>query len=153
MKIIKKIFIGLLTFVLFGCVHHGAEVISQPTNAVNSGVGDGVVANRVLYDDGKTAGALGGAVLCSILGSADDESMDSQDQLSIEDALINNPVGKESTWINQKSGATYTIRPVREYRSDNGRCREAITTINVNGSERRAFTTVCRRNNSWYLLQ
>jgi surface antigen len=80
--------------------------------------------------------------------------MDRQDQANMQNAVSNVPVGQQAQWTNQKSGAAYTVRPVKNYTSSShAYCREYQTTVTVDGKTQKAYGKACRQaDGSWKMV-
>jgi surface antigen len=147
----KFLLSGALALGLAGCAQPG-YITHQDVGTVAGGIAGGALGSAVFHGHGQTAGIIGGTIICALIGSSIGQSMDRQDQLNAQQALINTPMGQEASWTNQKSGANYTVRPVNVYRSGEKHCRRALTTVTIDGRRDQAYMTVCRVDNGpWHV--
>ena len=135
---------------LIGCASQNSR---EQVGAVAGGIAGGILGGTVFHGHGHVPGIIGGAIIGSMLGSAVGQSMDEQDRLNAEQAIINVPIGEEARWVNEDSGITYTIRPIKAYRTGGKYCRRAVTRIYLDGQVHKAYTTVCRVGNGPWQVQ
>lgn len=148
---VKFLLSGAIALGLVGCAQPG-QITRQDVGTVAGGVAGGALAGSVFHGSGQTAAIVGGTILGALIGSSIGQSMDRQDQLNAQQALINTPMGQEATWSNQKNGANYTVRPVKVYNKGTRHCRQALTTVTIDNRVSHAYMTVCRTGNGpWYV--
>ena len=79
--------------------------------------------------------------------------MDAQDQANMQNAITTTPVNSQAQWTNQQSGVTYTVTPVKQYKSDNKYCREYQTKVTVSGKTQDAYGTACQQpDGTWEIV-
>ncbi len=121
--------------------------------ATVAGAGIGAVAGAALFD-GSPLGIIAGGLIGGVIGNSVGQNMDRQDRANMQSAIINTQVGSESTWTNQNTNTTYTVRPVRNYHANGNYCREYQTKVLVNGKQRRAYGKACRMpDGSWKIVK
>lgn len=104
---------------------------------------------------GKVFTTVGGAILGGLIGGSIGSIMDKQDEITARQAATQVPVGQEATWHNDRTGATYTVRPVKQYRSRSTHeyCREYQTKVVVGGKTQDAYGKACRKpDGSWQIV-
>jgi surface antigen len=76
------------------------------------------------------------------------QSMNQQDKINAKHALTTVPVGQEAVWTNPKTKISYTIRPIKQYKSGTYTCRKAKIFTNIG---KQAFFDICRHpDGKWY---
>ncbi len=102
---------------------------------------------------GKLVAMVGGAALGGYFGGKIGQSMDRQDQLNMQSAIVNTPVNQSASWTNDNSGTTYTVTPVRNYAQGDSYCREYQTKVTVGGKVQNAYGNACRQpDGSWKMM-
>lgn len=139
-KIIGCLILTVAMASLSGCGENGNEIGGT---LIGAGAG-GLLGSRFGGGSGKVFAGLAGAAIGGFVGNRIGSYMDRQDRMNYDRAVTTTPVGKEASWHNSKTDATYTVRPVRQYH-DNGRvCRRYKTTILIKGKEREAYGVACK---------
>ena len=108
----------------------------------------GLVSSRFFHGEGAAAGVIAGAMIGSVIGNQYGRYMDRQDRLNMQRAITTTPVGKQASWTNSNTSAgsvSYNVRPVRDYHSSHGYCREYLTNITIGGEKKKAYGTACRQ--------
>lgn len=141
--------VALATSGLVGCTPGnntgGATMTGAAIGALIGGAATG--------GDNKWAGALGGALVGGALGNVIGQKMDAQDQANMQNAITTTPVNSQAQWTNQQSGVTYTVTPVKQYKSDNKYCREYQTKVTVSGKTQDAYGTACQQpDGTWEIV-
>jgi surface antigen len=152
-KITTLVISGVLALGLAGCASDNGGITKQQIGTVAGGVAGGILGATVFHGNGQVPGAIGGAIVGAMLGSAVGSSMDKQDQINAQQAMINTPVGQEASWSNQNTGATYTVKPVSNFTSSGRDCRRALTTVILDGKTKKAYTTICRNQDGDWQVQ
>ena len=147
-KLILTTILALTAFEMSGCTPGNNTAGATAAGAVAGGlVGSAIFGS-------STAGIIGGALVGGIVGNQIGNYMDRQDQLNMQNAVSNVPVGQQAQWTNQKNGAQYTVRPVKNYTSSShAYCREYQTTVTVDGKTQKAYGKACRQpDGSWKMV-
>lgn len=149
-RVVKGLVVAAVALALVGCEGPNKN---QQMGGVAGAVTGGVLGSMLFHGDGQVAGVIGGTLLGGILGSAVGHSMDQQDQMNMQSAIINTPVDQEASWTNKRRHTQYSVTPLRDYRGHKGRyCREYETTVTVNGSKQKAYGKACRKpDGSWHI--
>jgi surface antigen len=138
---------ALSALVLSSCTQNPSK---QNIGTVAGGIAGGILGATVFHGDGQVAGVIGGTLLGGLLGNAIGKSMDRQDQLNMQQAIINTPVDDQASWTNERRHATYTVTPLRNYHHKGRYCREYETTVTIGGEKRKAYGKACRQpDGSW----
>ncbi|MCX7126252.1 MAG: RT0821/Lpp0805 family surface protein [Gammaproteobacteria bacterium] len=147
----KYILAGMITVVAFsmaGC-SPGNNV---PGSTAAGAVGGGLLGGAIF--GGSPYGIIGGALLGGIVGDQVGQAMDRQDKANMQSAVANVPVGQQAQWTDSKNNTTYSVRPVKNYTSENRYCREYQTTVTVNGKVQKAYGRACRQpDGSWKIVK
>ena len=95
-----------------------------------------------------TYGEVNGLVLDRTIS----KSMDQQDKINTQQALVATPMGQQAVWTNTTTKTSYTVKPVNEYQSGSAKCRQSQIIINT--GKRTTYTTVCQGpDGQWYAKQ
>ena len=98
-------------------------------------------------------GIVGGALIGSVIGNQIGQYMDRQDQVNMQNAIVHTPVGSEARWTNQKRKITYSVRPIKNYKSKGRYCREYQTTVTINGKLQKGYGKACREpDGTWRIV-
>lgn len=145
----KTVVILLVSMSLVACVPPNNESIGS----VTGGVVGGLLGSQFGGGTGKIAAAVGGTLLGAYLGGSIGRTMDSVDQLKMQNALETQPTGQTSTWKNPDSGNRYTVKPIRTYQHAHQPCREYVTTAVIGGKEEKVYGKACRQaDGSWKIV-
>lgn len=135
----------LLSLNLVACSSNTQEqntVLGAVTGAVVGGgagafVGQGV-GKAVAVGVGIVGGALVGGYIGNHMDSSDNEKMNS---------AMNNPTYKETSWKNEKTGASYSMRPTSNVMAINGNnnCRQYHTTATIKGKTQEIDGAACQQ--------
>ena len=113
----------------------------------------GLLGAAFFHGSGAWIGVLGGALIGGIVGDQIGQYMDRQDEINMQNAIVQTPVGQEATWTNEHRRITYTVRPIKNYRSKGRYCREYQTKVNIGGKLRTAYGTACRMpDGAWKIV-
>jgi surface antigen len=109
----------------------------------------GVICNvlgRQVVDDGGRAAATGeGVPLGRFLGGRIGREVYLIDELKTAEALESSCDGHATTWRNADTGQRYSVRPMRTYQGESGRCRDFTTVAENQGREQVIQSTACRQ--------
>lgn len=142
----KKFFSGAALSTVVLMLSSCAEGPNKETiGTVAGGVAGGILGATVFHGDGQVAGVIGGTLLGGLLGNAIGKSMDRQDQLNMQQAIVNTPVDEQATWTNERRHTTYTVTPLRNYHHEGKYCREYETTVTIGGEKKQAYGKACRQ--------
>ena len=88
----------------------------------------------------------------TLLSKTTGKSMDEQDRINAQQALINIPIGQEAVWTNTNTKTAYAVIPVNEYHSGAAFCRQA--QIIIGNKKQTTYTTICKGPDAkWYVKQ
>ena len=137
-----KFLIGaLFATVLVACT-------TEPSSPVVTNQQGGTIADTSSVANPPAYGTADGLVLTAAFS----KSMDQQDKINTQQALVATPMGQQAVWTNTKTKTSYTIKPVNEYQSGSSFCRQAQLVIN--DGKQTAYTTICRGpDGKWYVKQ
>jgi len=146
-----NIFAALIFAASFLFLTNSASAFSsQDAGTITGGIIGGVVGSQVFHGDAKIAGVLGGALIGGFIGGSIGKSMARNDRRTATRAATKNKVGQKTTW--KHDNKEYTVTPTKEFTNDKGEdCKEAITTVTVDGKTDTATTIVCKHGNKWYV--
>lgn len=151
MKKIITAFVALITSLsLAGC----ADMTKQDIGTVTGGVAGGLLGSQFGGGSGKLLAVGAGALAGAFLGGAIGKNMDDTDRMKMNQALESNSVGQPAYWQNQKTGANYTVVPMKNVTVDgNQYCREYRSTANIAGKNQQVYGTACRQpDGSWKVV-
>ncbi len=98
-------------------------------------------------------GIVGGALIGSVVGNQIGKYMDRQDHVNMQNAIVHTPVGSQAQWTNKKSNVTYTVQPIKDYKSNGRYCREYQTKVLINGKLQKGYGRACREpDGSWKIV-
>lgn len=150
----KKMFLMLIciftSISLVGC----ENMNKQDIGTVGGALAGGLLGSQFGKGGGQLVAIGVGAVAGAFLGGAIGKSMDDTDKLKMQNALERTPVGQPAYWENERTGATYTVVPVRNVTvEDNQYCREYRTTADIGGKKQQVYGTACRQpDGSWQVV-
>src|SRR3990167_187884 len=140
---------AILVAVLAGCTP-GHNI---PGATVAGAAAGGLLGAAFFHGEGAWIGILGGALIGGIVGNEVGKYMDRQDEINMQNAIVNTPVGEEASWTNERRDVTYTVRPIRNYHSRGRYCREYQTRVKIGGQWRNAYGKACRQpDGSWQVI-
>lgn len=142
--------VAVLAVGLSGCSDWNNE---QTGTLAGAGLG-GLMGGLLFHGSGQAAGVVGGAILGGIIGNRIGAQMDAQDRARMEQAIMNQPVNQPVTWRSHANKqVTYTVKPVKNYRTANRYCREYQTTVTIGGKARSAYGKACRKpDGQWQIV-
>ncbi len=151
----KWLLAGMLTVMAVEIV--GCTPGNNTMGATGAGaLAGGLIGNELFHGKNAFAGVLAGALVGGIVGNQIGQYMDRQDKINMQSAIINTPVNQQASWTSDKAGpngqpVTYTVRPVRNYKTASHQyCREYQTTVTVGGEAKKAYGKACRQpDGSW----
>jgi len=155
-QITKALSVLLVTTSLVACTADGQVDTGTMSTAIG-GVAGGVLGSQFGEGSGKTAMAIGGALLGAWAGNKVGQSLTAQDQGYYSTAAQQAaaaPVGQTVTWYNPNSGTQGTITPTRVgTAADGSACREYQQTITVGGKTERAYGVACMQpDGTWRIV-
>ncbi len=135
---------------LAGCSSTNTQQENTGIGAVTGAVAGGLAGSLIGGGTGKAVAVVGGAIAGALIGGYIGHSMDSTDNNQML-AAMNNPKGQSSTWVNQKTGTTYTVTPTSNMITVNGNpnCRRFYTTAIINGKKQSSSGVACQSNGTW----
>ena len=151
----KKAFIvavGLVASIsLTGC----EEGHNVPGATIAGTAAGAIIGSQLFHGRGAFAGVAATALVGGLLGNYVGRRMDERDKRNMQSAIVNTPVGSEATWKSKKTGDTYVVRPVKNYRARSGRyCREYNTRVKIGGKWKNAYGRACRQpDGSWQIVK
>lgn len=138
--ITTAVLVSIVTLTLSGC----APGENTPgATAVGAATG-GLIASTIFHGDNTFAGVIAGSLIGGSVGYMVGRSMDKQDQINMQNAIVDTPIGEEASWTNPRTEVTYEVRPTRHYRRGGRYCRDYETRIRINGRWRTAYGKACR---------
>ena len=142
--------IAVLSTGLVGCTP-GNNIPGATIAGAGAG---GLLGAAFFHGSGAWIGVLGSALVGGVIGNFVGKKMDENDRARMAQAVTTVPVGQEATWTN-KHDVTYTVRPVRQYRTKRHRyCREYQTKVEIGGRTRTAYGRACRKpDGQWQILK
>ncbi len=137
---------------LLGCAD--SSVTRQDVGVISGGVLGGLVGSRFGGGSGQVAAIAAGTLAGAFIGGALGKNMDDSDHLRMSQSLEKNPVGKPAYWQNARTGAAYTVTPVRNVSyAGNPYCREYRTIANIAGKRQQIYGTACRQPDGSWMTQ
>lgn len=149
-NMIKIATVGVVSLALVAC-----EPGNNTTGATLAGAAAGGLLGAAAFGgSAQWVGIVGGALLGSVVGNQIGKYMDRQDQANMQNAIVKTPVGSQAQWTNNKTNTTYVVRPVKNYKSNNGNyCREYQTTVTVEGKQQQGYGKACRQaDGAWRIV-
>ncbi len=144
----------LLSINLVGCSSNTQEentVLGAVAGAAVGGGAGAFIGQGVGKAVAVGVGIVGGALLGGYIGN----HMDSSDNAKMNSAM-NNPTYKETSWKNEKTGASYSMRPTSNVVAMNGNanCRQFHTSATIDGKKQEADGAACQQaDGSWKSIQ
>ena len=149
-KAVCSIMIIVMTIGLTGC---GENPNTTGGTLIGAAAG-GLIGSRFGRGGGQIAATIIGAAAGGYIGNRIGQYMDRQDQANYRSAVVNTPVGQQASWRNQKTDTTYTVRPVKQYRQGNRKCRRYRTTVDIKGKgPREAYGVACKDSNGRWKIK
>jgi len=149
-KMLSTLILILTSISLLGCENMSKQDIGTVTGAVAGGL----IGSRFGGGSGNVLAIGVGAVAGAVIGNAIGKNMDDTDKLKMNNAFENNAVGQPAYWRNSRSGASYTVIPVKNIAYEgNPYCREYRTTAIIAGKKQQVYGTACRQpDGSWRIV-
>lgn len=116
----------------------------EAVGAVIGGAVGGVIGNRAGSDEHKAIATIAGVVIGAVIGARIGRDMDESDRACMGHALELAGNGKSVSWLNNETGVTYRITPLRDRIMDGRACREFETRLAVNAKNTVTRSTACR---------
>jgi surface antigen len=135
-----------LVLVLLALPFVGAcELYLASKPEITGGVLCDVLGHQVVGDSSLAAATSGGVPLGIFLGRRIGREVYVIDELKTAEALESSCDGHATTWRNADTGQRYSVRPVRTYQGQSGRCRDFTTVAENQGREQVIQSTACRQ--------
>lgn len=155
MKLALKcfIFISLLSL-LQGCFN---ELNKQTGGTLIGGVTGALLGSRFGKNNGNILSTGFGAVAGALIGGQIGKTMDDSDrkllEISSQQALEYNPIGKVVEWRNPDNNHCGYVTPIKTFINNSGEhCREYSQIIIIDGEKEKAYGTACRKpDGSWQM--
>lgn len=126
---------------------------NTPGSTVVGAAAGGLLAGALFSGSGGAVpGVIAGTLIGGSIGYLVGRKMDAQDQANMQSAIVNTPVNQQAAWTNQKTGVTYEVRPIKNYRHQGHYCRRYMTRIRVEGRWQKAYGRACRINGKWKVM-
>ena len=147
----------VMTMLIASTVMTGCASDDEGFGAVIGGVAGGFLGAQFGEGSGKTAAAIGGALLGTWAGKQIVRGMTASDQVVYEAATeeaATAPLGAPIEWNNPETGNSGTLVATREGTNAGGDyCREYQQSITIDGRTERAYGTACRQpDGSWRIV-
>lgn len=154
-KSISALLLVALGLGLAGCAGPNSSVTKQDVGAISGGVIGGLIGSRFGGGTGQAVAIGAGTLAGAFIGGAIGRNMDETDRMKMSQSLENNPVGKPAYWQNERTGATYTVTPVRNVTmGGNPYCREYRTVASISGKTQQIYGTACRQpDGAWKIME
>lgn len=149
------------TLSMFIAIALSASLVACSTNTPKQNVGlatgaiaGGLVGSAFGAGTGKVVAIGAGAVVGALLGGAIGKSMDESDNAKAANAM-NNQAGMPTTWVNSKTGATYTVVPGKHVTvNGNPNCRHYYTIVKMHGKQQKVYGIACpMENGTWQTVR
>ncbi|CAM4454185.1 MAG: hypothetical protein LEGION0398_MBIBDBAK_00036 [Legionellaceae bacterium] len=146
-KLASLFLVTSITLNLVAC----SGVSNQNMGTAGGAIIGGLLGSQFGQGSGAVAATIGGAIIGGYIGGTVGKSMDDTDRSKVNTILERNPTNQASTWQNPDTGYTYTVKPEKTYRQDNGQpCREYITSALIGNKKQQVYGTACRQaDGSW----
>lgn len=149
----KKIITSLAVISMISIGLAGCAPGQNTPGATVVGAATGGLLGAAIFN-GSVAGVIGGALVGGVVGNLVGQSMDRQDEIYMQNAIVNTPVDQDYTWTNNRTHNVYIVRPVGQYYANGRICRRYRTRINIGGTWRTAYGRACRMpNGRWSVVQ
>jgi len=147
MKIMSRILVVVFAAVMLQSC--GDSMKKQTGGTLLGGLAGGLVGSAFGKGSGRIVAAGLGAVAGAVVGNQIGKSLDEKDRLLMEkssqQALEYSPSGKSVPWSNPDNGNSGSVRPVKTYRTSEGKyCREYTQDVMIGGESHKAFGKACR---------
>jgi surface antigen len=138
----------LIAAILAGSLVACAANPNSPPTVIKQQVGTSVSSEPATV----TAATTNQTTLDTLLSGTIGKSMEEQDRINTQQALINIPMGQEAVWTNANTKIAYAVIPVNEYRSGSAFCRQA--QIIIGNAKQTTYITICKSTDGkWYVKQ
>ena len=125
----------------------------EAAGAVVGGVLGGAVGSQVGKGEGRAVAILVGTVIGAAVGAQMARGVADEDRACIGHTLElvgdNRPVG----WVNQNTGISYVVTPLRGYKEGSLACREFTTRTSVGGRSGTSKGRACRSGEGVWRIQ
>ena len=140
-----------LVLVLFALPFLGAcEMYFASKPEITGGVLCNLLGRQIMDDGDRSAATKDGVPLGTFLGRRIGREVYLIDELQTAEALESSCDGHATTWRNAQTGQRYSVKPLRTYQGQSGRCREFTTVAENRGREEVIEATACRqRDGTW----
>lgn len=137
----KRLVLVLLALPFLGA----CELYLASKPEITGGVLCNVLGHQVVDDSGRAAATSEGVPLGTFLGRRIGREIYLIDKLKTAEALESSCDGHATTWRNADTGQRYSVRPMRTYQGQSGRCRDFTTVAEDQGREQVVQGTACRQ--------
>lgn len=146
-KILSSFVVLLCSLSMIGC----QNMSHQDVGVLTGGLAGGLLGSTVGKGNGQILAIAAGTIAGAMIGGSIGQHMDDTDRMKLNQALEGNAVGKPAYWSNGRSGAHYTVVPVKNVTyQGNPYCREYRTTADIAGKKQQMYGTACRQpDGSW----
>ncbi len=141
-------------FLLAACEGAGQK---ETVGTVTGAALGGLLGAQFGSGSGQLAATAAGVFLGGFFGREIGKSLDSADQLAMQQAEQQAhaaPLGNTIAWNNPDSGHSGTITPLKDGTAASGAyCREYQTTVTIDGKTEEAVGTACQRaDGTWEIV-
>lgn len=137
----KRLVLVLLALPFLGA----CELYLASKPEITGGVLCSVLGHQVIDDSGRAAATSESVPLRTFLGRRIGREVYLIDELKTAEALESSCDGHATTWRNADTGQRYSVRPMRTYQGQSGRCRDFTTAAESQGGEQVIQATACRQ--------
>lgn len=136
-------------------VMHGGALNKSDVGTAAGAIGGGLLGSTIGSGSGQVVATIGGVLLGGMLGNSIGTSLDNADRAAYDRAsqrALEN--GRTQSWRNRNSGNYGSISPSKRYRNEYGQyCREYTQTIYVDGRKHSGHGLACREpDGSWQII-
>ena len=125
----------------------------EAVGAVLGGAIGGVIGSQVAKGDGRAVAIVVGAVLGTVIGAKIGRELDEADRGCMGHALELAANGRPVTWVDPKTGLSYTVTPTRGFKQDGESCREFTTAVISKGRRQTVTDRACRSTDgTWQIV-
>jgi surface antigen len=151
----KKITTAIVSVIASISLVSCSNMSKQDVGALSGAAIGGLVGSQFGQGGGQILAIGAGAVAGALIGGAIGKNMDETDRLKMNQALEQNSVGQPAYWKNNKTGANYTVTPVKNVSvKGNQYCREYRTVADIAGKKQQIYGTACRQpDGSWKVVK
>ena len=137
----KRLVVVLLALPFLGA----CELYLASKPEITGGVLCNVLGHQVVDDSSRGAATSESVPLGTFLGRRTSRQVYLIDELKTSEALESSCDGHATLWRNTDTDQRYSVRPMRTYQGQSGRCREFTTVAENEGREQVIKGTACRQ--------